>query len=103
MSRLAFVFLPHKSLDRIQEEHGVKIPGKAFKVLGELLVKAMKYRKGPLFVYMGCRELGESLGLKEDKLHAFAEDLARTLVFYHDALKKVGELVKPSGARGRES
>jgi len=89
-----FIVKPHKSLDQIQKEYGVKFSKKLLNLLAELVAKSMKYENGVRYVCMGCLAVAEKLGVSEDKIEDFAKDLAKTIIFYYRSVKIIGEIIK---------
>jgi len=81
----AFFIRPKKTIDEIQKIYGVKIPKEVFDPLADLTKRAIE-QKHIEYLLLGCRKLGEKLGLTNEKLDGFTYDLADTLVFYYNAL-----------------
>jgi len=87
---------PHKSLDRIEKEYGIKFEDRELEELADATVKAIREMKiTPLAEK--AEEIGKRKGLSGKELENFVADVTRTCMFYNLSLQLINNILSRAG------
>jgi len=92
----AFILLPHKSLDQIEKEYGVKFDDET---INQFINAANTLVEGGTREDMRkkLREIAKRLKVDKNQIDGFVDDVERTLTFYLKSLLLISLITEKEG------